>query len=160
MLGSMGLAASIGIGIAINVPTKPVIIIEGDGNFLMNPTNMFLAGEYALKNLIHIIIDNNMYKSTGGQKILNSQLNIAHLAQLSNYRKCHFITNVEDLEKDIKNAITSLNGPYLFHLKITRDINELYPRVDIKLKEMKDRFMKFLCNYSAKSQKECGNDCG
>ncbi len=67
MMGSMGLASSIGLGLAICYPDKRIIVIEGDGSIIMNMGSMATIGHYAPKNLVHIVLDNGVYDSTGDQ---------------------------------------------------------------------------------------------
>lgn len=67
MCGSMGNAYPIGIGIALNNPTKRVVVISGDGAALMSLGSLALGNSLKLPNLRHVIIDNGKYASTGGQ---------------------------------------------------------------------------------------------
>src|SRR6478752_2745427 len=64
MVGSMGMASAIGIGLALD-QEQPVVVVDGDGALLMNPSNLFLSVSLKLKNLIHIVLDNGSYESTG-----------------------------------------------------------------------------------------------
>ena len=70
MLGSMGQASMIGLGVAIGRPDRRCIVIEGDGNLLMNPASMIVVGQCKPKNLFHIIIDNGVYETTGSQETI------------------------------------------------------------------------------------------
>ena len=67
MIGSMGLASSIGLGIAIKNPKKRIFVFDGDGNILMNLGSMTTIGTIKPKNLVHVVFDNNSHESTGGQ---------------------------------------------------------------------------------------------
>lgn len=67
MLGSMGMALAIGIGIAYTRPDLKVIVISGDGAVLMSLGTMILMNKLDLHNLHHIILDNNCHATTGGQ---------------------------------------------------------------------------------------------
>ncbi len=69
MLGSMGMATPIGLGIALTSP-KEVVVIDGDGSLLMNPGTLATAASCAPKNLTIIAIDNGAYGSTGNQPTL------------------------------------------------------------------------------------------
>ena len=80
MLGSMGLASSIGLGISIKNPKKRIFVFDGDGNILMNLGSLTTIGSLKPKNLIHFVFDNNSHESTGGQptstkKIMNLREN-------------------------------------------------------------------------------------
>ena len=66
MLGTMGLASSIGLGLALAQP-KPVIVIDGDGSVLTNLGTLPTIGNNAPANYILMIIDNGSYGSTGDQ---------------------------------------------------------------------------------------------
>ena len=66
MLGTMGLASSIGLGLALAQP-KPVIVIDGDGSILTNLGTLPTIGNNAPSNYILLIIDNGSYGSTGDQ---------------------------------------------------------------------------------------------
>lgn len=63
---AMGLASSIGMGIAMNLPDEKVIVLDGDGSVLMNLGTLTTMARYRPRNLIHIIFDNGSLLSTGG----------------------------------------------------------------------------------------------
>jgi sulfopyruvate decarboxylase subunit beta len=69
MLGSMGMATPVGLGIALT-SNKEVIVIDGDGSLLMNPGTLATAASLAPKNLTILAIDNGAYGSTGNQPTL------------------------------------------------------------------------------------------
>ena len=61
MIGSMGLASSIGLGVALKNPKKLIYVFDGDGNILMNLGSMTTIGKLKPKNLVHIIFDNQIH---------------------------------------------------------------------------------------------------
>ena len=63
---AMGLASSIGLGLARHVPAERVIVLDGDGSVLMNLGTFTTLARYRPKNLIHIVFDNGSLLSTGG----------------------------------------------------------------------------------------------
>jgi sulfopyruvate decarboxylase subunit beta len=63
---AMGLASSIGMGIAMNLPDEKVVVIDGDGSVLMNLGTLTTMARYRPRNLVHIIFDNGSLLSTGG----------------------------------------------------------------------------------------------
>ena len=71
MVGSMGCASALAFGVALGKPNNRIIVIDGDGACLMRLETMALIGHYKPKNLVHIIIDNKVYESTGSQKMLS-----------------------------------------------------------------------------------------
>lgn len=63
---AMGLASSIGLGLAISAPHEKVVVFDGDGSVLMNLGTLATLARYRPKNLTHIIFDNGSLLSTGG----------------------------------------------------------------------------------------------
>ncbi|MHA1366203.1 MAG: thiamine pyrophosphate-dependent enzyme, partial [Candidatus Heimdallarchaeota archaeon] len=72
--GSMGLPVPIGLGLALANPDKQVLVITGDGNFLMGFNSSITTAFYKPKNLKILILDNNKYFTTGGQETVSSAL--------------------------------------------------------------------------------------
>ena len=74
MIGSMGLASSIGLGVALKNPRKRIYVFDGDGNILMNLGSLVTIGYMRPKNIIHIIFDNQSHESTGGQPTASNKI--------------------------------------------------------------------------------------
>src|SRR6201995_5481724 len=73
MLGSMGLAVPIGLGVALAQPRRKVIALEGDGSILMQLGSLATVAARAPKNFAIVIMDNGTYQITGGQQTLTEQ---------------------------------------------------------------------------------------
>ena len=97
MIGSMGLASSISLGISIKKPKKKIFVFDGDGNILMNLGSLATIGKIAPKNLVHIVFDNSIHESTGGQPTHSSVIKIEKIAKVCGYTT--FKTNARDLSK-------------------------------------------------------------
>lgn len=63
---AMGLASSIGLGLALHLPEERVVVLDGDGSVLMNLGSLATIARYRPKNLIHVVFDNGSLLSTGG----------------------------------------------------------------------------------------------
>ncbi|MCP5005318.1 MAG: thiamine pyrophosphate-binding protein [Planctomycetes bacterium] len=63
---AMGLASSIGLGLAMNLPNEKILVLDGDGSVLMNMGGLATLGRYRPANLTHLIFDNGSLLSTGG----------------------------------------------------------------------------------------------
>ena len=63
---AMGLASSVGLGIALSKPTLPVVVFDGDGSLLMNLGGLSTLARYRPKNLLHVVFDNESLLSVGG----------------------------------------------------------------------------------------------
>ena len=66
--GSMGLASSIGLGLAIARPDVGVVVVDGDGSLLMNLGSLATIGLLRPANLVLVVMDNEAYATTGGQR--------------------------------------------------------------------------------------------
>jgi thiamine pyrophosphate-dependent acetolactate synthase large subunit-like protein len=86
MIGSMGLAASIGLGIAKAKPTRRVIVFDGDGNVLMNLGTLATIAAGAPANLWHVCFDNGAHASTGAQPTVSDRVRLEAVAQAAGYR--------------------------------------------------------------------------
>jgi sulfopyruvate decarboxylase subunit beta len=63
---AMGLASSIGLGLAVHLPKERVVVLDGDGSLLMNLGTLTTLARYRPKNMIHVVFDNGSLLSTGG----------------------------------------------------------------------------------------------
>ena len=138
MIGSMGLASSIGLGIALKKPKKRIFVFDGDGNILMNLGSLVTIGSLQPKNLIHIIFDNKIHESTGGQPTQSNKINISKIAKNTNYT-IFSVKTKKSLENILK-KIQKLKGPILIQISITKS-KERSSRVEITPKKIKTRFM-------------------
>jgi thiamine pyrophosphate-dependent acetolactate synthase large subunit-like protein len=141
MIGSMGLASSISLGISLENPKKRIFVFDGDGNILMNLGSLTTIGSESPKNLIHIVFDNSKHESTGGQPTNSSLIHLEQIAKVSKY-KAFKVKNIPELEKILK-KIKNMKGPIFILVKIDKSEN-LSNRVDLLPTEIKERFTKFL----------------
>ncbi|MBA30898.1 MAG: sulfopyruvate decarboxylase subunit beta [Dehalococcoidia bacterium] len=138
MIGSMGLASSIALGIALKKPKRRIFVFDGDGNILMNLGSLVTIGTLHPKNLIHIIFDNKIHESTGGQPTQSKKINILKIAKATNYLT-YSVNTKKSLENVLK-KISKSKGPILIHVLIKKS-NAKSSRVDISPKLIKNRFM-------------------
>jgi sulfopyruvate decarboxylase subunit beta len=134
MLGSMGLASSIGLGLAI-VQEKHVYVIDGDGSLLMNPNAMISVADLNPKNLTIIAIDNAAYGSTGNQETCTlRQVDLEFMA-----KGCGMADTVKVHTGDeLKKALERKAG--FIHV-IAKPVNAKCPEIPFSAKEIRDRFM-------------------
>lgn len=141
MIGSMGLASSIGLGVALKNPKKKVYVFDGDGNILMNLGSMVTIGSIKPKNFVHIVFDNNSHDSTGGQPTNSSHVDLGKIAKAAKI-KTYKVTTKNQIRKIIS-KIKNESGPIFIHVKIEKGGDKSI-RVDISPKKIKERFMKSL----------------
>ena len=141
MIGSMGLASSIGLGIALKNSKKKVYIFDGDGNILMNLGSLVTIGSLKPKNLVQIIFDNNSHESTGGQPTNSKKIQIDNIAKTTNFKV--FQANTKDELKKKFKRIKNIPGPIFLLVKINKS-STVSKRVSIKPALIKNRFMNSL----------------
>jgi phosphonopyruvate decarboxylase len=85
MVGSMGCAASVALGLAMARPDRRVIAIDGDGAALMRLGALTTVGAEAPPNLVHVLIDNGQHESTGGQATVSPGVDFCAIAGGAGY---------------------------------------------------------------------------
>ena len=138
MIGSMGLASSIGLGIALKCPNKKIFVFDGDGNILMNLGSLATIGFLKPKNFIHFIFDNSSHQSTGGQPTMTTKIHLEKIAQATDY-KIFTIKTLSELTK-LLSKLKIISGPILVLIKINND-PYVSKRVEYTPIEIKERFM-------------------
>lgn len=110
MLGSMGMATPIGLGIAL-ATAKKVVVIDGDGSLLMNPGTLATAAALAPKNLTILAIDNGAYGSTGNQPTLaGSCVDLAAVARGFGVRSTYRVSTAAEMDA----ALQASRGEFSF----------------------------------------------
>lgn len=138
MIGSMGLASSIALGIALCRPERKVVVFDADGNLLMNLGGLAMAGAFRPKNLLHLVFDNEVYGSTGNQRSLSRHLRLDWLAAAAGYGRTACVTEGGELEDEVRMAL-ELDGPTFILAKVTA-AEEPVPRVPFTPRLIRDRF--------------------
>ena len=140
MIGSMGLASSIGLGIALKDPEKRVFVFDGDGNILMNLGSLTTIGSLKPKNLVHMVFDNSVHESTGSQPTNTNFVSIEKIAKACNYNHTFTVKTENNFERILR-KIKKLKGPIMIVVKIQQNDTERSERINISPVEIKERFM-------------------
>jgi phosphonopyruvate decarboxylase len=142
-VGAMGLASSIGLGLAQARPNKRVIILDGDGALLMHFGSMPTIAARRPKNLLHICFSNRVHDSTGGQPLSAPALDPVRMAHELNYAHSTWVETREDLILQINNSRTS-NGPHFIGIEIAPGSSEKLGRPTETPMQNLNRIQKFL----------------
>ena len=140
MLGSMGLASSIGLGLSIAKPHKKVIVIDGDGSILMNLGALSTISNYSDGNYHLIIIDNGSHGSTGGQKTHTAlKTDLAKIARGAGIKDSFLVKDM----KTLRRLILSEKIPKIIVVKCEPgDTDSQY--ISMKPKEISRRFREYI----------------
>ena len=139
MLGSMGLLSSFGLGLALLNPEQRVLVLEGDGSALMSLGSLPLIATERPANLLHIILDNEAYESTGAQPSISSDVDLAEVGKSCGYGHVVRVDEIEGLEGALL-ACESDPGPHLVLVKVGIAAVKGIPRVSHSPTDIRDRF--------------------
>jgi len=135
MLGSMGLASSIGLGLALARPEGKVISLDGDGSVLMNLGTLATIAHHAPENYLLVILDNCCYGSTGSQPTCTHLgTDLAALALAAGVKNVEEVNNLEDLA-------LALTGRGVVVAKVEAG-NADVPIIDLTPEKIIERFMR------------------
>jgi sulfopyruvate decarboxylase subunit beta len=139
MLGSLGMATPIGLGIAL-ASQKEVVVIDGDGSILMNSGSLTTAALTGPNNLTIIAIDNGVHGSTGNQPTAARKT-----ANLKMIARGMGIENTQATAKPIEavKVVQNGKGPRFIHI-IAKPGNAKVPNLPLTAQEIKERVMGFL----------------
>jgi phosphonopyruvate decarboxylase len=136
MVGSMGCASSLGLGLSIACREKKVIVIDGDGAALMRMGNLATVGAYGAGNFYHLLLDNGVHESTGGQATVSACVDFPSVAVACGYRSIHQFRDHPDLT-----GFLTEKAPAFMYIKMARGVPEGLPRPTIKPAEVARRLM-------------------
>ncbi|HTX61027.1 MAG TPA: sulfopyruvate decarboxylase subunit beta [Methanobacterium sp.] len=141
MLGSMGMASSIGLGLAMAQKRK-VVALDGDGSLLMNLGSLVTIYNQKPENFILVVLDNECYGSTGSQCTYASTVDLSRLAEAVGFKNIFTFHSNKEEKLDFKKVLKS-KGPVFVHVKVEAG-NANVPVINMEPEEIKERFMKEL----------------
>ena len=143
MIGSMGLLTSLGLGLALQAPTRTVWVIEGDGSALMSLGTVPLIAAYRPANLIHVVLDNEAYESTGGQPTISGTVDLAALALAAGYTLVRRVNDERDLDAALDEALARRALMFLL-AKVSGRADDGLGRVSLTPEALTERFSQAL----------------
>ena len=138
MIGSMGIASAIGLGVALAQPSRKVVVLDGDGNVLMGMGTLATVGALKPKNFIHIVYDNEVYGSTGNQPTISQSVRLEQVAKAAGYRNVERVRELDDLVYEARTMLKQ-DGPSFLLVKVS-ELAEDVGRVEIEPAAMTRRF--------------------
>jgi phosphonopyruvate decarboxylase len=138
MLGSMGLASAIGLGLALARPALGTVIFDGDGNLLMSLGILPMVGAYRPARFVHCVFDNEVYGSTGNQRSAAPGAALGELAAAAGYRTVATAFEEREVGDHLAAALRS-EGPHFLHVKVTSEAADV-PRIAHTPAQIRDRF--------------------
>jgi thiamine pyrophosphate-dependent acetolactate synthase large subunit-like protein len=137
--GSMGLASSIGLGLALAQPARRVYVLDGDGSLLMNLGSLATIAWRRPANLVLLVLDNARYATTGGQDTATAHgADLEAAARALGFTAAATATSVETLKETLRRT-ADRPGPWMVVCKADQSIPTVKPPLDCVF--IKQRFM-------------------
>ncbi|HUM15487.1 MAG TPA: thiamine pyrophosphate-dependent enzyme [Candidatus Nitrosotalea sp.] len=144
MIGSMGMASAIGLGVALSVPDRPAVVFDGDGNLLMSLGILPMIGGGPVMgrgrpaNLVHVVFDNALYGSTGNQASPSRAVGLHHIARAAGYERATAVAGADEIRAAVATALAG-GGPSFILARVTGE-EQPAPRIPYPPEEIRDRF--------------------
>ena len=143
-VGAMGHLSSIGLGLAVGVPNKKIVVFDGDAAAVMHMGSLATNGRYQPKNLIHIVLNNGVNESVGGQKSSGQVINLTAIAKGCGYETIPaFVESKEHLQKAVK-LLADSNHLSFLDVHVRQGIRKDMPGLKIEHQNAKTALMNYL----------------
>lgn len=116
-VGGMGHASQIALGIAVSQPNRKIYCFDGDGASLMHMGSIAIIGQSEARNLVHIVFNNGVHDSVGGQPTVGFDINFCDIAKACGYKTISSISNEKDINQTMLKTNTD-DGPHFIEIKI------------------------------------------
>lgn len=143
-VGSMGHVSSVGLGIALARPEKNVVVFDGDAAVVMHMGALATNCRYKAGNMIHIVLNNGVNESVGGQPSAGYVVNLTEIASACGYQTPgHAVEAKEELQKIIRNHRKG-EMPLFIDVHVRQGIRSDMPKLNINHKMQKKALMENL----------------
>jgi len=141
---AMGLASSIGLGLAMHLPAERVVVLDGDGSVLMNLGTLATIARYRPRNLVHVIFDNGSLLSTGGfdSHTTSGTTDLAAIAKGAGIERVSAVDSVVDFGEAVIDAFNSADLSVIV-AKVAA-VGPNHYGMDLHLPENAFRFKRFI----------------
>lgn len=133
MQGSMGHAAAIALGYATARPRASVVVLDGDGAVLMHQGVLSTIGAQNPPGLIHLVVNNGCYASTGGQPATTRHTDLAAVARACGYATATTVSSIADL-RAVLDSVRGRQGPHFVEVSARSTMDTPPPRASAALR--------------------------
>ena len=143
-VGSMGHVSSVGLGIALAKPDKKIVVFDGDAAAVMHMGALATNCRYKAGNMIHIVLNNGVNESVGGQPSAGYVVNLTEIADACGYKTPgHAVETKEELQTILK-GYKKEEMPLFIDVHVRQGIRSDMPKLNIDHKAQKVALMKIL----------------
>jgi phosphonopyruvate decarboxylase len=143
IVGSMGHASQIALGIAMAKPDRKVWCFDGDGAAIMHMGSMAIVANKAPKNYVHVVFNNGAHDSVGGQPTVGLKIDLAKIAEAVGYTRTISVSLESQLAPALE-AVKSIDGPVLLEIKVRKGNRKDLGRPTTTPIQNKEALMSFL----------------
>jgi sulfopyruvate decarboxylase subunit beta len=137
---NLGLCAAVGLGVSVSLPHRQVVILDGDGNLLLNLASLADMANQNLGNTIHIVLDNEAYEGGGGLRSATAgRADLAAIARGAGVPQSGVVTTLEEFESSLRSA-----GHHFIVAKVEKGSVPQLPTLTLDGKEAKYRFARYI----------------
>ena len=143
-VGSMGHVSSVGLGLALARPDKKIVVFDGDAAAVMHLGAFATNCRYKAANLIHIVLNNGVNESVGGQQSAGQLIDLTGVAKSCGYRNVgHGVKTKEELQQVLK-TLPGDDMPTFIDVYVRQGIRPDMPKLNIDHKAQKEALMNYL----------------
>jgi thiamine pyrophosphate-dependent acetolactate synthase large subunit-like protein len=141
---NLGLCAAVGLGVAVSLPHRQVVLLDGDGNLLLNLASLADLANQGLQNLVHIVLDNESYEGGGGLRSATAgKADLAAIARGAGTPDARVATTLEEFEGAARRALSE-PGHHFVVAKVEQGSVPKLPTLTLDGKEAKYRFARYI----------------
>jgi sulfopyruvate decarboxylase subunit beta len=140
---TLGLCSSIALGMALGLPHRKIIALDGDGSLLMNLCSLPTIARMHPSNLLHIVFDNEVYEASGSKKTATAcGTDLVGVARAAGIKNSDWANNLSDFRQAISAGITRKELSFI-GAKVTTERTDVapYPLDEV---ENKYRFIRYV----------------
>lgn len=141
---NLGSCAAVGLGLALGLPHRRVVVLDGDGNLLLNLAVLADVANQGPRNLSLVVLDNQCYQSGGGLPSATAGLaDLAGIAREAGIRNSRTIKDMKEFEAAVDDILQA-PGPLVVVAKIEKDEEMVQPPVTYNAMENKFKFIRYI----------------
>jgi sulfopyruvate decarboxylase subunit beta len=124
---TLGLCSSIALGMALGLPKRQVIALDGDGSLLMNLCSLPTIARMRPRNLIHVVFDNEVYEASGRKRTATAAgTDLVEVARAAGIRRALWANSLDQFSKIVGDALEG-DDLYFIGAKVTTERGDARP---------------------------------
>ncbi|OGP22966.1 MAG: hypothetical protein A2038_09830 [Deltaproteobacteria bacterium GWA2_57_13] len=141
---NLGLCAAVGMGLAVSLPHRRVMILDGDGNLLLNLASLADLANQELKNVVHIVLDNEAYEGGGGLRSATAgKAKLEVIARGAGIGNAYLVATLDEFASVAQETLKK-QGHYFIVAKVDQGSVPKLPTLTLDGKEAKYRFARYI----------------